>query len=161
AVRAEITAATDLARQASEAAAQASTAAGSIAPRIEAIEGELTALAARVAEAAERPGVALAIAASALKAAVDRGLPLTIELDTFAGLAPETAEIEALRPFAATGVPMRADIEAGFDAAASVMVAAGRQEDPQAGFFERLWGSAISVVEVRPIGEVEGDDVPA
>jgi hypothetical protein len=160
-LREEIGAAAALARQASEAATQAASSAASLAPRIERIEGELTALATQVAEAAERPGVALAIAASALKAAVDRGLPFVTELDTFAGLAPDMAEVAALRPFAEKGVPTRVDIEADFDDAASAMVAAGRVDDPEAGFFEKLWGSAISVVEVRPIGEVEGDDAAA
>ncbi len=160
-LREAIGAASALARQASDTATQAASAAGALAPRIERIEGELTALAGQVAEAAEKPGVALAIAASALKAAVDRGLPFTIELDTYAGLAPDTAEIEALRPFAATGVPTRADIEARFDAAASAMIAAARGDDPQASLLDRLWASALSVVEVRPVGEVAGDEPAA
>jgi hypothetical protein len=161
ALRAEIAATAALARQASDSAAQAVSAAGELAPRLERIEGELGALAARVEEAAKQPTVALAIAASALKAAVDRGMPFTTELDTYAGLAPETAEVEALRPFAAQGVPTRADIEGRFDEAAGAMIAAARGDDPQAGFFEKLWASALSVVEVRPIGEVQGDDAPA
>jgi hypothetical protein len=160
-LREEIGAASALARQASDAATQAATAAGALAPRIDKIENDLAALTAQVAEAAEKPGVALAIAASALKAAVDRGQPFVTELDTYAGLAPDTPEIAALRPYAETGVPTRADIEARFDAAASAMIAAGRTDDAEAGFFERLWGSAMSVVEVRPIGEVAGDDAPA
>lgn len=160
-LRDEIGAASELARQASEAAAQAASAANALAPRIESVEAELSALSARVAEAAEQPGVALAIAASALKAAIDRGVPFTTELDTLARLAPDMPEIEALRPYAATGVARLADIEAGFDGAAAAMIAAGRTHDPDAGLLERLWASATSVVQVRPVGEVEGDDVPA
>lgn len=161
ALREEIGGAVALARQASDAAAQATSAAGALAPRLDRIESELATLASEVAEAAEKPGVALAIAASALKAAVDRGMPFATELDTYAGLAPDTPEIAALRPFAATGVPTRVDIEARFDAAASAMIAAGRAEDPNAGFMDKLWSSALSVVEVRPIGEVQGADPAA
>jgi hypothetical protein len=161
ALREEIEAAATLARQASDSAAQAASAAGELSPRLERIEGELAALSARVEEAAKQPTVALAIAASALKAAVDRGMPFTTELDTYAGLAPDTAEVEALRPFAAAGVPTRADIESGFDEAAGAVIAAARGDNAEAGFFEKLWASALSVVEVRPIGEVQGDDAPA
>jgi hypothetical protein len=105
--------------------------------------------------------VALAIAASALKASIDRGQPFAAELETFARLAPDAPEVAALRELAATGVPTAAAIAAGTDAAARRIIAAARPDNADAGLFERLWASAESLITVRPVGTVEGDDVPA
>ena len=47
------------------------------------------------------------------------------------------------------------------NAAADAMVQAGRTVDPNAGFLDRLWQSAQSLIKVRPVGEIEGTGVPA
>jgi len=146
---------------ASDAAAAAGDAARQTAARAEEIGTALEALAARVAEQDKAPAVALAIAASSLKAAVERGTPFTTELETYASLAPDAPEIAALRELAAAGVPTRAEIARGMNAAADAMVQAGRTVDPDAGFFARLWQSAQSLIKVRPVGEIEGTGVPA
>ncbi len=161
AIRTELGAATESARQATEAAAAATASASEMAGRMGALEQSLAALSAKVDEAAAKPGVALAIAASALKSAIDRGLPFTAELDTYAGLAPDTPEIAGLRGFAATGVPTREDIASGVDAAAVAMIDAVKVDNPSAGFLERLWASAQSIVKVRPIGDIAGEGVDA
>jgi hypothetical protein len=111
----------------------------------------------KVAEQAEQPKAALAIAASALKAAIDRGEPFTTEIDTFAAVAPPSPEIDQLRQMAAAGVASRAAIEAALPAAASAMVSAGKAQDPNAGFLDKLMSSAQSLVDVRPVGMVEGE----
>jgi hypothetical protein len=129
--------------------------------RIAAVEESLASLRARVEEQANDPGVALAIAASALRSAIDRGQPFTSELETFARLAPDAPEIAALREYAATGVPTAAAIVAETDEVANRIIDAARPDNTSAGLFERLWASAESLITVRPIGEVEGDDVPA
>ena len=129
--------------------------------RIAAVEQALATLSARVDEEADKPGVALAIAASALKAAIDRGQPFAAELETFARLAPEAPEIAALRELAASGVPTAASIAAETDAAAVRMIEAARPDNVDAGLFDRLWASAESLITVRPIGAVEGEGVPA
>ena len=128
--------------------------------RIDAIEQSIRDLGSRLEEQAEAPGTAVIIAASALKAAIDRGGPFMTELETFASLAPEAPEIAQLRDLAASGVPTRAQIAAESDAAANAMIAAARPVDPEAGLFDRLWGSAMGLVQVRPIGMVEGEGVP-
>lgn len=161
ALRAEMAGIQESVRSAVDAAAAASQAAISASSRINTLEQSLAELARSVEERADTPGVALAIAASALKSAIDRGTPFTTELDTYAGLAPEAPEIAALRELASSGAPTRATIAAETDAAAIRMIDAGRVIDPDAGFFDRLWASARSLVTVRPIGEVEGGDVPA
>ncbi len=55
---------------------------------------------------------------------------------------------------------LRAAIAGEVDAAANAMVAAAKPVDPNAGIFQRLMSSAESLVEVRPIGAVEGKGVP-
>lgn len=128
--------------------------------RLDTLQQSIGELSGRVDEAAETPATAVIIAASALKAAIERGAPFTVELDTLAALAPEAPQIADLRALAADGVPTRAQIAAEADAAANAMIAAARPVDPQAGVIDRLMGSAMSLVQVRPVGMVEGDGVP-
>lgn len=135
-------------------AAAAATAVGDRVAVLEKSVGELTG---KVAEQAEQPKAALAIAASALKAAIDRGDPFTTEIDTFAAIAPATPELDALRAMAAAGVASDETITAAFPEAAAAMIAAGQARDPNAGFFDKLVSSAQSLVQVRPVGMVEGE----
>lgn len=128
--------------------------------RLDALEGTISTLNQRVEEAAEAPATAIIIAASALKAAIDRGQPFMNELETFAALAPDAPEIAELRGLAATGVPTRAQIAAESDAAANAMIAAAKPIDPESGVIDWLWSSAMGLVQVRPIGMVEGEGVP-
>lgn len=130
------------------------------ATRLDALEQSLGDLTGRVDEAAETPATAVIIAASALKAAIDRGAAFSTELDTFASLAPDAPEVAELRRLAADGVPTRAEIAAESDAAANAMIAAARPVDPDAGVIDRLLGSAMGLVQVRPVGMVEGEGVP-
>lgn len=128
--------------------------------RLGALEQSVTQLSARVDAQAAQPKIALSIAASALKAALDRGAPFAAELETFAAIAPDAPQLAALRPYAEKGVPTRADIAAGVDAAANAMVEAMAPPDADAGFFQSLMASAERLVKVRPIGVVEGEGVP-
>lgn len=148
-------------KSASDAAAAATEAARQAGARSEEIAKSVEALSAKVAEQDKTPAIALAIAASSLKAAVERGTPFATELDTYASLAPDAPEIAALRELAAGGAPTRAEIGRGMNAAADAMVQAGRTVDPNAGFLDRLWQSAQSLIKVRPVGEIEGTGVPA
>jgi hypothetical protein len=128
--------------------------------RLGALEQSLSQLSAKVEAQASQPKIALSIAASALKAALDRGAPFAAELETFAAIAPDAPQLAALRPYAEKGVATRADIASGTDAAATAMVAAGKPVDQNAGFLQNLMASAESLVKVRPIGAVEGAGVP-
>ena len=139
-------------------------ASGATAPlegRIASLETKVQELGGKVAEQAEQPSAALAIAASTLKATIDRGDPFMTELETYASIAPQSSEIDALRGLAAAGVPSRTAIDDAFPAAANAMIAAAKAEDPNAGFLDRLMSSAQSLVQVRPVGTVEGEDAPA
>lgn len=115
---------------------------------------------ARLAEL-ENSGAERVIAASALKAAIDRGQPFMTELETYAGLDAEAAEVGDLRDFAADGVATRAEIAGEAGMAAQAMVAASSGVDENAGIMDRLSASARSLVQVRPVGMAEGEDVGA
>jgi len=138
----------------------AGDAAGAEESRLAALEQSVSQLSAKVEAQASQPKIALAIAAAALKSALERGAPFAAELDTFAAIAPDAPEIAALRSHAEKGVPARAAIAAGMDEAANRMIAAATPVDPDAGIFQRLMSSAESLVKVRPIGAVAGTGVP-
>ncbi|MEP9387503.1 phage tail protein [Mesorhizobium sp. KR9-304] len=128
--------------------------------RLGALEQSVSTLATKVDSQAAQPKIALAIAASALKAAIERGAPFLPEIETFAAIAPRAPGLSELRPYAEKGVATRADILAETDAAANAIIAAASPPPANAGFFERLLSSAESLVTVRPIGAVEGPGVP-
>jgi hypothetical protein len=144
-----------------EALAKAATEAGSaVDGRLGALEQSLSSLTAKVDAQADQPKIALAIAASALKAAIERGSTFQPEIETFAAIAPDAPGLADLRTYAEKGVATRADIVAETDAAAKAMIAAANPPPANAGFFDRLLASAESLVSVRPIGAVEGPGVP-
>ncbi|TPI09571.1 COG4223 family protein [Mesorhizobium sp. B4-1-1] len=128
--------------------------------RVAALEQSVSQLSGKVEAQASQPKIALAIAASALKSALDRGAPFATELDTFAAIAPDAPELAALRSYAEKGVPTRATIASEADAAANAMVEAATPVDQNAGFFQSLVSSAESLVKVRPVGTIEGKGVP-
>ena len=128
--------------------------------KIASLEQSVSQLTSKVDAQASQPKIALAIAASALKSAVDRGGAFKAELETFAAISPNARELATLRAHAEKGVATRADIVADTDAAANAMIAAAKPVNPDAGIVERLVSSAESLVKVRPIGAVEGPGVP-
>lgn len=105
--------------------------------------------------------LARAIAAAGLKSAIDRGGSFMSELEAFASVAPDDPAVAELRDLAARGVPSRATLVAGFSDAASEAIAAADPGDPEAGLVDRLMSSAMSVVKVRRVGDVEGDSAEA
>ena len=133
---------------------------GTIEEGLSAVQQNVTALAGKVEAQASQPKVALAIAVSALKAAVAAGGTFTSEVETFAAVAPNAPELPELRTLAEKGVPSRTDIAVGAPAAADAMLDAARTVDEKAGIFERLVSSAETLVKVRPVGPVEGAGVP-
>lgn len=128
--------------------------------RLAAVEQSIAGLSQKVEAQADQPRIALAIAASGLKAAVDRGGTFAAELETLAAVAPNAPELAELRTLAEKGVPSRADLVAAAPAAATAMIDASRVVDDNAGFLDRLMTSAESLVKVRPVGVVEGEGVP-
>ncbi|MFE0017169.1 COG4223 family protein [Mesorhizobium sp. NPDC059054] len=138
----------------------AEQAAATLDGRLGAVEQQTSQLSGKVDAQASQPKIALAIAASALKAALDRGAPFTAELETFAAVRPDAPQIATLRAYAEKGIPTRIDITAGIGDAANAMISAATPVDPNQGVFQRLLTSAESLVKVRPIGAVEGKGAP-
>ncbi|MER9329423.1 mitofilin family membrane protein [Mesorhizobium sp. M0488] len=128
--------------------------------RLSALEQSVSQLSGKVEAQAGQPKIALAIAASALKAALERGAPFSAELETLAAISPDAPQLATLRGYAEKGVPTRAEIASQMDAAANAMVAAATPADENAGFLQNLLSSAESLVKVRPIGAVEGAGAP-
>ena len=129
--------------------------------RMAVLEASVAALSKQLESQAGQPKVALAIAAAALKSAIERGGTFTAEVETFAAIAPNAPELPALRDIAAKGIASRAELVEEMDSAANAMIAAAEPVDENAGFWDRLLSSAESLVTVRPIGSVEGDGAPA
>lgn len=126
------------------------TARAALEMRIEAIEKKLD-------QPRDDVEVAVAIASAGLKAAIDRGGPFTAELSTLEGIKPDDPTVKELKTFAATGVPSRANLVADFPKVADAILAASRSDDPNQSLTDRLLSSALSAVQVRPVGEVEGE----
>ncbi|OWV90068.1 hypothetical protein ATY75_15820 [Rhizobium sp. N122] len=133
---------------------QQTTSGADIAKRLDEAEKKLN-------EPREDVAVARAIAAAALKAAIDRGGPFLAELDTFAGVAPDDPAVADLRSFAETGIPSRAELMRQVPDVATAIVEAVNQPDPSESWSDRLMSSAKSLVSVRPVGNIEGDSVEA
>lgn len=146
-------------REASEVAGTARKTASDNAAALSAIKTEVDALKAQVEEADAAPRMALVIAATTLKSAVERGTPYASELETYTAIAPE-GEAEALAPLeanASSGVPSRATLAAEAPEVASRIVAATTRRAGDGGIIDNLMASARSLVVVRPVGSVEGD----
>lgn len=109
----------------------------------------------------QESAVARAIAAAALKAAIDRGGPFQPELDTFANVAPDDPAVADLKNFAQTGVPSRADLIRQVSDVATAIVATAQTDDPNQSWSSRLMSGAKSLVQVRPVGNVPGDGIDA
>jgi hypothetical protein len=128
-----------------------------------AVEAELAKQAAAAAVASDKP-LRLAVVASALKSAVERGEPYAGEFAAAKALAPDAKALAPLEAFAATGVPSAAALARELTALAGTLRQAAQQAagtPPRDGFLEKLQASAEKLVRVRPLEEVAGDDPPA
>jgi hypothetical protein len=101
--------------------------------------------------------VRLALATSALRAAVERGEPFTSELAAARPLAPEDS-FASLEPFANSGVPSNAALARELAALVPALRNAANATPPDSGFFERLKFSASRLVRIRPAEDSASDD---
>jgi len=100
-----------------------------------------------------------AIAAIALRDAVDSGLPFTAELAAVKSLSGDAAAFAPLEAFATSGVPSAGSLGRELAGLMPVIWKASRKDEPQSGtFLERLQSNAEKIVRIRPAGEVTGDD---
>jgi hypothetical protein len=101
----------------------------------------------------------LAFAASALKAAVERGEPFAPELATVKALGADPATLAPLEPFAAAGVPSAGTLAR--DLAELAPMVRLRAAAPRENFLQRLQVNAEKLVRVRPVDEAAPADATA
>ena len=137
------------------------------APPIE--RSELDGLAARVTaversektvEAADR-SLRLALAAAALRAAVESGGGFAAELATVKSLGADPRLTAPLEAFATAGVPSAAALARELSAMAPALLAAAGAPPREGGFLERLQANAEKLVRIRPLEETVGSDPAA
>ncbi|MFP1630702.1 hypothetical protein ACLB6G_03100 [Zhengella sp. ZM62] len=143
--------------QASDAASAAQAAVEGLQSTMAELQQSVAAIEEKLSQDGGQADVARAIAATALKSAIDRGQPFMTELETFASVTGGGEAVDALRSMAATGVPTRADIAEDANDAAYAMIDATQTLPEDAGFMDRLTASARSLVKSRPVGTPEGD----
>ncbi|MGA1833094.1 mitofilin family membrane protein [Rhizobium wenxiniae] len=121
------------------------------------LAGRLQQAEAQIADKGPEQQAARAVAAAALKSAVDRGGSFEAELQTYQTVASDDPAIANLQPFAAKGVLSRIELQRQVSGVADSMVEAVAQPDPDQGLAARLYSSALSVVKVRKVGDVTGN----
>jgi len=99
---------------------------------------------------------ALAVALTNLRGALDRGEPFAAEWEAVQELSPVEVETETLSAAAADGIPTLRRLRESFPAYANkALEAAGASGSDS--IIGQIVESARSVVNVRPVGEIEGD----
>jgi len=99
---------------------------------------------------------AMAVAISSLRRTVDRGDAYAAELKALRELASETLQVDTLAAASETGVPTLRALRQSFPQYANqALDAAGASGDDS--LIGQIVESARSVVNVRPVGEIEGD----
>lgn len=164
----KVSAAETLAQNNETAVKDAAARIGALEQNFSGVQGSVSGLSTSLSELQKRmetlgaqPRVALALAASALKEAADRGAPFTAELATLGTLAPDAPEIKQLQPYAESGVPTRETLLADWNSRVDAVLASANPPDADQGIMGRLMSGAGSLVSVRPIGAVEGTSMPA
>jgi hypothetical protein len=100
----------------------------------------------------------LAVAAAALRNAVERGDPYAAELDIVKPLASDAAAVAALEPFAASGVPGAAALGQELAAIVRPMLRAAGEVPRDGDYLDKLVANAEKLIRIKPVGEASGDD---
>ena len=136
-----------------------------LAGRIAALEKADRAVADQLAKSAADAGsdrpVRLAVAAAALRAAVERGEPFAAELAAVKPLAGDAAALAAIEPFAASGVPAPPALGRELLVLLPAMQRAAGAAPRDGGFLDRLQANAERLVRIRPVEESAGEDATA
>jgi hypothetical protein len=104
------------------------------------------------------PAARRAVAAEALRAAVERGDPFAAQLKA----AGNANALAPLRPFADSGVPTAAVLARELNTLLpSLRSAQPSAQNTDAGFMQKLQANAEKLVRVRPVNEIAGDDPAA
>ncbi|WP_185984385.1 COG4223 family protein [Aureimonas mangrovi] len=140
-----------------EAGAQALEAAQAAQNQANDLSGRLDEIGTRVANVeTETRQARVALAAAGLKAAIDRGGPFMPELETFAAASDGSPQVDALRDFAAAGVPTQgALLEEWPDVEAQIRTALASEGGTGVG--DQILSGLSSLVTVRRTGEASGE----
>jgi hypothetical protein len=125
---------------------------------LEALANRVTAVerSEKAAESGDR-AVRLALAATALNNAVERGDAFAAELASAKALGADAKLVAALEPFARSGVPSAAALARQFSELAPSLQASGARE----GVLARLQVNAEKLVRIRRVDEPAGSDAAA
>jgi hypothetical protein len=113
---------------------------------------------ARAAAAGSDRAARLALAVGSLRIAVERSEPFAAELAAVKPLTADAAAVAALEPFADKGVPSSATLSQELAGLIKPMLRTADATRRDGGLIERMQASAESLVRVRPVGDVPGDD---
>jgi hypothetical protein len=153
----------DLAQKIPAASAAERDALEALAKRVGALEalGNRVSALERNEQAAERGDRALrlALAATALNTAVERGDAFAAELSAVKALGGDPKLVAALEPFAASGVPSAAALAREFAELAPSLQAS--TAPPREGVLARLQMNAEKLIQVRRVDEPAGSDAGA
>jgi hypothetical protein len=109
------------------------------------------------AEMPDRP-VRVAVVAAALRNAVERDFPFTAELAAARALGLDDKALAALEPFAATGVPTPNTLFRDLSALVPDLLRVSTPAGHDGSYLDRLQASATKMMNIRPVGDVPGDD---
>jgi hypothetical protein len=133
--------------------------------RIAALEKTDRAVADHLAKSAATAGsdrpVRLAVAAAALRSALERGDPFAAELAAVRPLTNDVNALSAIEPFAASGVSSAAALGRELLVLLPVMQRAAGLAPREGGILDRLQANAERLVRIRPIEEIPGEDATA
>ncbi|HML07821.1 MAG TPA: hypothetical protein VK430_06790 [Xanthobacteraceae bacterium] len=157
-------AAADAAKSAAQQAGVAHGDLGTLASRMAALEGAVQALAEKLARrpaSADDRAARLTVAAAALRAAVERGVPYQAELAAVKTLGVEENALAPLAPFAADGIPSASVLARELGALTPALLHASGAAPSESSFLGRLQANAQKLVRIRPIDAPQGDDPAA
>jgi hypothetical protein len=155
------------ASEAADSAARTSVQKGdldALAGRITALEHAVKSLSADVARgalSADDHVARAALAAAALRSAVERGVSYQAELAAVMAFATDQNAMAALKPFAVGGVPSPASLAQELAQLTPALLRASGAATNEGTFFERLKSNAQKLVRVTPINAPPGDDPAA
>jgi hypothetical protein len=100
----------------------------------------------------------LAVLATSLRLAVERGNGFAAELDDMKSVSKDPRELAPLEPFAASGVPTPAILVRDLSALVPALMQAASVSPSEGSFLSRLEANAQRLVRIRPVDETPGDE---
>jgi hypothetical protein len=116
----------------------------------------------RLASSAGAPdrAVRAAVAAAALRAAVERDRPFAAELAAARSTGLDDGALAPLEAFAATGVPTRNELFRELSALLPELRRVSAPPGQDLGYLDRLQASAVRMLNIRPVKDEPGGDPP-